>query len=216
MVRYPEGNPQRMAGHALREAVDRSTAAASGLPQRYDRCGVGGDRPPVACSQGTWPAPPPLAAGDHQRHSVRPARRHRWARPAARLPAVADGLDLLSAVAGQWHLEAGPRRPVPARPDGQGTGPRAQRWRPGQPVGQDDGKRGTRGYDAGKKVKGRKRFLLVDTAGWLVGLWVDRADTQDRDGGPLVVQQAYQEHPRLGHLWVDTAFAGEVADWVRR
>ena len=56
----------------------------------------------------------------------------------------------------------------------------------------------------------------MDTAGWLVGLWVDRADTQDRDGGPLVVQQAYQEHPRLGHLWVDTAFAGEVADWVRR
>jgi putative transposase len=64
-------------------------------------------------------------------------------------------------------------------------------------------------------VNGRKRFLLVDTCGWLVALWVDAADVQDRDGGRLPVREAEREHPRLHHLWVDAAFAGEFATWVR-
>jgi putative transposase len=68
-------------------------------------------------------------------------------------------------------------------------------------------------------VKGRKRFLLTDTQGWLIGLliglWVDSADTQDRDGGRIVMAQAKRRHPRLRHLWVDGAFGGEFADWVR-
>jgi len=44
---------------------------------------------------------------------------------------------------------------------------------------------GPRGYDAGKKVKGRKRHLLTDTDGLLVAAVVHQADIQDRDGAPL-------------------------------
>jgi len=64
-------------------------------------------------------------------------------------------------------------------------------------------------------VKGRKRFLLTDTEGWLLGLWVGRADIQDRDGGCIVIEQARRKYSRLCHLWVDGAFAGKFADWVR-
>ncbi|ESY59947.1 hypothetical protein X742_34880 [Mesorhizobium sp. LNHC232B00] len=41
---------------------------------------------------------------------------------------------------------------------------------------------GLRGYDAGKKIKGRKRHIIIDTEGHLVGLRVHAADIQDRDG----------------------------------
>ena len=46
---------------------------------------------------------------------------------------------------------------------------------------------GISGYDAGKKIKGRKRHILTDTLGLLVGLIVHGADIQDRDGAPLVL-----------------------------
>ena len=44
---------------------------------------------------------------------------------------------------------------------------------------------GPRGFDAGKKIKGRKRHIVTDTAGNLVGAVVHPADIQDRDGAPL-------------------------------
>ncbi|MXZ41271.1 MAG: transposase [Caldilineaceae bacterium SB0666_bin_21] len=48
---------------------------------------------------------------------------------------------------------------------------------------------GPRGYDAGKKVKGRKRHLVVDTMGLLLAVVVHTADLQDRDGARLVLAQ---------------------------
>ena len=47
---------------------------------------------------------------------------------------------------------------------------------------------GIRGFDAGKKIKGRKRHIVVDTLGLLVGLVVHAADIQDRDGAPDVLK----------------------------
>ena len=44
---------------------------------------------------------------------------------------------------------------------------------------------GIRGYDAGKKIKGRKRHIIVDTLALMVGLMVHSADIQDRDGAPV-------------------------------
>lgn len=49
---------------------------------------------------------------------------------------------------------------------------------------------GPRGYDAGKKIKGRKRHVLTDTNGLLVAAVVHEADIQDRDGAPLVLATA--------------------------
>lgn len=44
-----------------------------------------------------------------------------------------------------------------------------------------------RGYDAGKKIKGRKRHIVVDTLGLMFGLVVHAADIQDRDGAPITL-----------------------------
>jgi len=49
--------------------------------------------------------------------------------------------------------------------------------------------RGPRGYDAGKKVKGRKRHILVDTEGLLLEASVHAADVQDRDGAKLLLKK---------------------------
>ena len=71
-----------------------------------------------------------------------------------------------------------------------------------------------RGYDGGKKVKGRKRHLLVDTLGHLLRVVVHAADIQDRDGAkgllkglPRMVKRRRQK------LWADGAYNGGIAEW---
>lgn len=68
---------------------------------------------------------------------------------------------------------------------------------------------GPRGYDAGKKVKGRKRHILTDTNGFLVKAVVHPADVQDRDGAPLVLKAARWLYPWLRHVFADGGYAGE-------
>ena len=70
---------------------------------------------------------------------------------------------------------------------------------------------GNTGYDAGKKVKGRKRHLVVDTLGILLALTVTSASLQDRDGAPEVVAQACTKVPELKRLYADAAYAGQCA-----
>jgi transposase len=68
---------------------------------------------------------------------------------------------------------------------------------------------GSRGYDAGKKIKGRKRQIITDTDGHLVGLTVHTADIQDRDGAVGVIASIRQLYPWLRHLFADGGYAGE-------
>jgi transposase len=68
---------------------------------------------------------------------------------------------------------------------------------------------GPRGWDAGKKVKGRKRHILTDTNGFLVKAVVHSADVQDRDGAPLVLEAARWLYPWLRHVFADGGYAGE-------
>ncbi|MGH9780127.1 MAG: IS5 family transposase [Candidatus Acidiferrales bacterium] len=68
---------------------------------------------------------------------------------------------------------------------------------------------GPRGYDAGKKIKGRKRHLVTDTAGHLVGIAVHAADVQDRDGAVEVLMKIKDLYPWLRHLFADGAYAGD-------
>lgn len=68
---------------------------------------------------------------------------------------------------------------------------------------------GPRGYDAGKKVKGRKRHIITDTEGHLVGLRVHTADIQDRDGAVAVIASIRTLYPWLRHLFADGAYAGD-------
>jgi transposase len=67
---------------------------------------------------------------------------------------------------------------------------------------------GPRGYDAGKKVLGRKRHILTDTIGLLVGAVVHPADVQDRDGAPLLLKALWRAFPWLRHVFADSAYAG--------
>jgi len=67
---------------------------------------------------------------------------------------------------------------------------------------------GPRGYDAGKKIKGRKRHLLTDTTGLLIAAIVHPADIQDRDGAPVLLAAMRSAFPWLRHVFADAAYAG--------
>ena len=68
---------------------------------------------------------------------------------------------------------------------------------------------GPRGYDAGKKVNGRKRHIITDTNGLLVGAQVHGADIQDRDGAVGVLASIRYLFPWLRHVFADGGYAGE-------
>ena len=65
------------------------------------------------------------------------------------------------------------------------------------------------GYDAGKKINGRKRHILTDTLGLLVAAVVHTADIQDRDGAPDVLTSIRAGFPWLRHIFADGGYAGE-------
>ena len=67
---------------------------------------------------------------------------------------------------------------------------------------------GPRGYDAGKRIKGRKRHLVTDTIGLLVGAIVHAADVQDRDGAPPLLASIRTAFPWLHHIFADAGYAG--------
>ena len=68
---------------------------------------------------------------------------------------------------------------------------------------------GPRGYDAGKKIKGRKRHIATDTAGNVLEAIVHEADIQDRDGAPMVIESVRQTYPSLVKLFADGGYAGQ-------
>ena len=81
------------------------------------------------------------------------------------------------------------------------------------------------GYDAGKKIKGRKRFLTVDTLGLVLRVLVTAANVGEREGGKQVlkrVKQSQKQVSRLTTLWVDGGFDGapfmlwvmDVCRWI--
>ncbi len=75
-----------------------------------------------------------------------------------------------------------------------------------------------RGYDGGKKVKGRKRHLLVDTEGFVLKARVHSAKVMDYEGIKMLLEGADKAFPRLSHLWLDAGYRGEDkgADWVAK
>jgi putative transposase len=75
---------------------------------------------------------------------------------------------------------------------------------------------GVRGYDAGKRVKGRKRHLVVDTLGLMLAVVVHSAGLQDRTGAKLVLAAlAAGGFPRLRLLWADGGYTGKLVGWVQ-
>ncbi len=73
-----------------------------------------------------------------------------------------------------------------------------------------------RGYDAGKKVTGRKRHLLVDTLGLILTAVVHPADVQDRVGAKLVLEKLQWPWTTIRKVWADGGYSGQpLADWVK-
>ena len=76
---------------------------------------------------------------------------------------------------------------------------------------------GQRGYDAGKKVKGRKRHILVDTLGHLLKVIVHTAAIQDRDGAKLLLLSLLPIiRLRLLKIWADGGYRGTLIDWCEQ
>lgn len=73
---------------------------------------------------------------------------------------------------------------------------------------------GLTGFDAGKKVKGRKRHLVVDTLGLLLAVTVTAASVQDRDAATPVVAQAMAKVPGLQRLYADAAYGGRCVEAI--
>jgi putative transposase len=71
-----------------------------------------------------------------------------------------------------------------------------------------------RGFDPAKKVEGRKRHLLVDTEGLLLGVRVHSAKVPDQDGIGLLLGPIRDHLGRLLHLWVDAGYQGRGKRWA--
>jgi putative transposase len=73
-----------------------------------------------------------------------------------------------------------------------------------------------RGYDGGKKIRGRKRHLLVDTEGLILKAKVHSAKIPDQDGLALLLKAARECLPRLSHLLVDAGYQGRGKEWAEQ
>jgi putative transposase len=73
---------------------------------------------------------------------------------------------------------------------------------------------GERGYDGGKKIKGRKRHVLTDTQGLLLVVTVHTADITDREGAKLLLAQLNDRFPQVKHLWADRGYNGKCRTWI--
>lgn len=68
---------------------------------------------------------------------------------------------------------------------------------------------GDYGYDAAKKVKGRKRHVIVDVMGLVLALAITPASVQDRDGAEPIIRRVAIEHSYVTKIWADSAYNGE-------
>jgi putative transposase len=75
-----------------------------------------------------------------------------------------------------------------------------------------------RGYDAGKKINGRKRHLLVDTIGLVLRVMVLPANIQDRDGAQQLLAAFFQQKTRrrVKHIWADGGYVGTLVERARK
>jgi transposase len=71
----------------------------------------------------------------------------------------------------------------------------------------------SRGFDAGKKINGRKRHLLTDTLGLLLAVLVTPASTTDRDAARALLPAARGRFERLARVWADGGYTGHLVDW---
>jgi transposase len=122
------------------------------------------------------------------------------------LPTLADGIRVHAHVRERRRVGGDP--PSSRGDAARAGGPRAEpeRGRDRHPERKDDGKGGPRGWDAAKKVKGRKRHVAVDTSGLLLGILVHAVDIQDADGAGDLLRWLKRLYPWLKVVFADSAY----------
>lgn len=131
------------------------------------------------------------------------------------IPALADGVLLFRALGEAAGHAADARHPAAAGPPDRRTRCRAVggHHRLPERQGPDPVSRTTRGYDAGKKINGRKRFVITDTLGLLLTVTMCAASVQDRDGAKGALLGLYLTMPRCRFVFADAGFAGRLVLW---
>src|SRR5260370_33705341 len=128
--------------------------------------------------------------------------------------AVQHGPPLLHLVAMRWCAGSYSSRALRRRPREGGTRSQPHRRDHRQSKRKERRKRGAcidpHGYDAGKKIKGKKRHILVDTLGLLLHAIVHSAGIQDRDGGISLLATMKGLFPLLEKLFADSAYQGPL------
>jgi putative transposase len=70
-------------------------------------------------------------------------------------------------------------------------------------------------YDAGKKIKGIKRHIIVDVMGSILGVIALSAGIQDRDGAKLLLMEFKAKFPKISLIWVDGGYTGKLLEWAK-
>lgn len=74
----------------------------------------------------------------------------------------------------------------------------------------------SKGFDAGKKIKGIKRHIIVDTLGLVLAVVIQSASIQDRDGSKEVIKQLTNKWKRLVKIFADGGYRGQLIGWVKQ
>jgi putative transposase len=126
---------------------------------------------------------------------------------ASGVPAVADRLRVLPCLPRSGCVGGHAPSPRDGAARAVGAGPEPDGGHHRHPEREDDGKGGPRGYDAAKKVKGRKRHIAVDSSGLLLGITVHAADIQDADGAWDLLRKI-----KPLYCWLQLVFADSIYD----
>lgn len=173
---------------------------------------MGACRAPDPAGQTGWPAARRGYAGGAERGVLSAVDRLPVGRLAQGPAAQEHRLRILLAVAIGSHAAAAASGLVCPSPRGLGAQGAADGGDPRQPERQSGTKRGApidpQGYDAGKKVTGRKRHILVDTLGLLLNVVVHRASVQDRDGTRRLLRDAARRFPSIIKIFADAGYQG--------
>ncbi len=164
---------------------------------------------------GRLPAPPGHV-GDPQRALFSTAHPLPVALYTQGVSALANGVNLCSPVAQERHAGKRDIRRC--------AKPRVVRWGERPPPAPQSAiasrckrrKKGARGYDSGKNVKGRKRHTAVDTQGVVRGVVVHPANIQDRGGAIVLLSDLFQQLPRLRPFWVEARQGCKPVKWATK
>lgn len=72
-----------------------------------------------------------------------------------------------------------------------------------------------KGFDAGKKIKGIKRHIIVDTLGLILAIVIQNASVQDRDGAQSVIEKMKENWMRVIKIFADGGYAGKLIDKIK-